>query len=181
MAPGTRWTARLEQVAESPEALPALASEHERQVEALRGDVAKWGTYTDRTRLARELARLAVVRRLMGDHAACPPLFEEAYGLFATDARDVAGHLVPIRYAHAEVAAGRAAEGLARIEALEELITEPHRDSFLLVRGLARAHLGDAAGARVDWEAARALRAGRGRGAGTEELDTLLAHLAARG
>lgn len=172
--PSTRFTSELFEVAETPGDLPPRIAQHESDVEGLRGDVQNWNTRTDHTRLARALTRLANVLRLAGRLDEAEATLDEATDCFGRINRPYAAHLNGVRMASIWYAMERYGDADHVLTALEEQVHPGHQDLLYLWRGLARAKLGDTEAALADLTAARAIRAGRPRERGVDEIDDLI-------
>lgn len=161
----TTYDPWLVERADDPAVLNEQLAEHRRQVPLLRSTVDRTGHYDDRTRLAREVGRLADAERLMGSLRAAMAHYDESIELFMRLERPNAAHPLVAKRAYALALAGNA------VGAADPLTNLRSREDDAL-----RAAWGP--NLRI-WEAAARLRMGQS-GASRELLADAIALLRSR-
>lgn len=139
-------------------AAEAESAELDRVVVDLRGDVEKYGTLTDRARLARTLIHRAELDLLRGGVGQAPQDLEEAASLLAIDERQAPLMLVAARQAWAEILLGypkAAVQVLEQVLAVDDVTVRGWEDQLLLWLAAAHIALGDRESARMSLRRAR--------------------------
>lgn len=148
--------------AEDPALAQRVSKELDPLIDALREDVQKYDTLTDRARLSRTLIQRGELELLCGTADRAPQDFEEADALLRRDDRDAPRMLVDARRAWANILRqepARAASTLRDVLAVDDVTVRGWRDQLLLWLAAAYVALDDRDAAIEQLREARAIYA----------------------